>query len=104
MAIINPFAPSAGTGQLITTSGSSQVVTLAQNDSVVRVTNYGATNPAYIRVGMAPATGSLTATTADMVIFPNSYVNIWKGEMNALAALQLTGATTLQIMTGTGGI
>lgn len=104
MSAIIPFSPSAGTSQLITTSGASQVITLPVSDYVVRVTNYGATNPAYIRVGQAPATGSLTATANDMVILPNQSVNIYKNDMNALAALQLTGATTLQITTGNGGV
>lgn len=99
MSIVNPFQPAVGSGQNVTTGGASASVTLGK-EPCVRVVNYGATNPARIRFGK----GTQTAVATDTVIRANSEVVFYKGEeADTLAYIQDTGATTLQIQTGTGG-
>jgi len=95
-----PFNPHNGTTQLITTGGASAPIVLDANDKCVRVVNYGATNAAYVKIGI----GVPVATSADLVVRANSEIILYKGEgVNGLAALQLTGATTLAVSTGTDG-
>lgn len=99
MSIVNPFAPAVGTGQNVTTGAASASVTLGK-DLCVRVVNYGATNPARIRIGK----GAQTAVATDTIIRANSEVIFYKGEeADTLAYIQDAAATTLHIQTGIGG-
>lgn len=96
--IVVPFQPSSD-GQNVTTGAASASITLGANP-VVRIVNYGATNPARIRIGK----GTVTAVATDTVIRPNSTELFYKGEENTvLAYIQEAGATTLQVTTGVGG-
>jgi|ERR1041385_1760724 hypothetical protein len=97
--LVNPFAASPGSGQSISTTGSSQAIAVSAVDPTVCVSNYGATNAAYVRIG----TGACTA--ADQVVRANSERFFLKGDgITAISVLQLTGATTLHISTGNGGL
>jgi|SRR6185295_9794324 len=96
--LVNPFNASIGTTQLISTSGTTQPLVVSAGDKCVRVVNYGATNPAYVRIG----TGSCTA--ADILVRANSEIILYKGDgITAVSVLQNTGATTLAISTGNDG-
>lgn len=96
---VNPFNPRLGSNQLISTTGTSQALTVNATDKSVRVVNYGATNAAYVHIG----TGA--CTTADQVVRANSEIIFLKGDgVTNVAVLQLTGATTLAISTGNEGV
>lgn len=98
--LVFPFNPHDSTTQLITTGAASVPIVLNASDKCVRIVNYGATNAAYVKIGL----GVPVATSADMVIRANSEIILFKGDgINGLAALQLTGATTLAVSTGTDG-
>jgi len=94
--LINPFVP--GSTQNVSTGGASAEIALASENDSVRIENYG-TNPCYIKLGFT----GVTATTSDMVVRAGSTAYFYKGNKTALAHLQITGATTLSITTGTGG-
>jgi len=94
------FNPHQGTTQLITTGAASVPIVLDGRDKCIRVVNYGATNAAYVRFGV----GVPVATAADLVVRANSEIILYCGEgTTGFAALQLTGATTLAVSTGTDG-
>ncbi len=64
------------------------------------VTNTGATNAAYVRIGQGT---SLTATAADYIIMPGSQVSLGKFEDdNVIAIVSSAGSTTLHIISGAG--
>lgn len=101
MAIFTPFCPGKGAAQNLTTSGSSQSVTIDAVAKSVRVVNTGATNGFYVRIGK----GSQTCTSADTFVRANSEIILAKGDgEDTLAYLQNTGATTVQVQTGEGGL
>lgn len=105
MPSVRPFCPMPGVSQLITTSGSSSSVTFTltqgKGAQCFHIRNYGGTNPCYIRIG----TGAVTATSTDMVLGKDEGINIYKGEgVDTVAALQITGATTVQVTPGDGGV
>ena len=96
----NPFQPSPGSGQTLTTGAASASVAINAADKSLLVTNGGATNPAYIRMSV----GASTAVTSDMVLMPGKSVLLFKGStIDTFSHLQLTGSTTLYIITGNGG-
>jgi len=101
MAAQTPFAPAYGQGKLITTTGVSQSVAVSKTAKTIHLNNYGATNACYVRIGR----GTVTAVTTDLVVAPGERINVYKGEGDdTVAALQITGATTLSIIEGEGGI
>jgi hypothetical protein len=96
-----PFSADYGLNQNVTTGGVSASISLRSDSKSVRIANTGATNPAYVKIGI----GAQTATSADLVIRPASEIIIHKGDgPDTLAYLQHTGATTLSIITGEGGV
>jgi hypothetical protein len=63
------------------------------------VTNTGATNAAYVRIGQ----GTVTATAADYIIMPGSQVSLGKFEDdNVIAVLSSASTTTVHIISGAG--
>ncbi len=100
MTIRAPFQPRRGTNQILTTSASSQSVTIDPVAKSVRLVNVGATNPCHVRIGA----GAQTVTSADLPIRANSEIIVQKGEgEDTLAYIQSGGATTLHVQTGEGG-
>ncbi len=98
--LVFPFNPHDATTQLISTTGASQALVLNAQDKCVRVVNYGATNPAYVKLGK----WTPVATAADILVRANSEIILFKGDgIDGIAVLQDTGATTLAISTGTDG-
>lgn len=99
--MIRPFCPDPGTSQNVTTGAASATISLRPTSKCVRIVNYGATNPAFVRIG----TDVTAATSADILVRPNSEIILYKGDgLDTLTYIQSTGATTLSIMTGEGGI
>jgi|SRR5210317_2151645 len=95
-----PFDGVRGGVQLITTSGTSQSVTVNKHSLSVRFVNTGA-NHCHVRIG----TGAQTATTVDTLVRAGSEVIFRKSDgEDTVAALQITGATTLYIQPGEGGV
>ena len=97
-----PFAPDPGTGQLVTTAAASSYIALNANAKCVRITNYGTTNPAFVRVGMG-GSSMASATSADLMVLPNSSIVVYKGDADTLAHIWSTAVTTLHVQTGNGG-
>lgn len=100
MTVRAPFQPQRGVNQVLTTTGTSQSISLDPVAKSVRLVNAGATNPCHIRIG----TGAQTATTADLVIRANSEIVVQKSDgEDTLAYIQSSGGTTLHVQTGEGG-
>lgn len=97
--LVNPFNPSWGTTQKITT-GVASVAGSAMRaiDKTVRIANPGA-NPAFVAIGMTAP----TADTTGLLVRAGETVYLLKGEQTFIAALQLTGTTDLYISTGNDG-
>lgn len=101
MSIHAPFEPRRGQNQNVTTGAASASISLDPKAKSVRLVNTGATNPCHVRIG----SGAQTATAADLIIRANSEIIVSKGESDdTLAYIQSTGATTLSVQTGEGGI
>lgn len=101
MAVFAPFEPRRGQNQNVTTGAASASISIDPKAKSVRLVNTGATNPCHVRIG----TGAQTATAADLILRANSELIVSKGEgEDTLAYIQSTGATTLSVQTGEGGI
>lgn len=87
--------PSAGTGQNVT-AGAAASVTLAPGDLTVVVYNKDATEIAHVRLG----TGD--ATAADMIVPPEKFVCLAKGDQVVRLSYFSTGTPDLFIITGNG--
>lgn len=93
------FAPSFGSGQVLTpAAASAQVVLAGGNTQTVCLTNLG-DNVCYVRLGTS---GTVTATTADYPVPSGAQVVLTKSvDQNILAHISAAG-TTLHVMTGNG--
>lgn len=101
MAVMAPFEGRKGANQNVTTGAASASVSIDPKAKSVRLVNTGATNPCHVRIG----SGAQTATAADLIVRANSEIVVSKGEgEDTLAYIQSTGATTLSVQTGEGGI
>jgi hypothetical protein len=95
-----PFNPSYGSGATRTAVTTSAYYPIRSGTRSVCVTNTGATNAAYVRIGQGT---SLTATAADYIIMPGSQVSLGKFEDdNVIAIVSSAGSTTLHIISGAG--
>lgn len=97
-----PFTPVLGGTQSISATITSASATLAtagaaSQSLMLQVTG---SNPAFVRTG----TGTVTATTGDMVVLPNVPQIITKpvGD-NIVSAITATGAATVYATPGEGG-
>ena len=91
----NLYLPNNYATPLTVTSTSSQL-TLPTGTSIT-VYNIG-TVPAYVKIG----TGGVTATTANDVVQPGSWIGFAPGANTTLAAITVSGTTTLNVSAGTG--
>lgn len=99
MSIRAPFEPRRGTNQVAGVTGVSGSISIDPKAKSVRLVNSGA-NICFIRIG----TGAQTATTADLVILPNTSIIVSKAEgEDTIAGISAAG-TTLHVQTGEGGI
>tara|TARA_R110002126_G_scaffold37750_5_gene113488 strand:- start:461 stop:766 length:306 start_codon:yes stop_codon:yes gene_type:complete len=101
MSAKTPFEGVKGTNQAITSSGTSQSVTLPLGSESVRVVNTGATNFCYVAIG----TGTVTATSGDSPVLPGESIVFHKGSYDdTVSVIQNTGAELILIQPGSGGI
>jgi hypothetical protein len=99
MSFINQFRPRYGSNQVVTPAAASASITIAKDDTAVRLVNTGA-NVCYVRVRNAAG----TATTADLPVRAGSEVIIRKGVDDTILSHISAAGTTLNVMTGLDGI
>lgn len=93
------FSPAFGSGSVVTPSGTSAQISLGKNNTqTVCLTNLGG-NVCYVRLGES---GTVTATTSDYPVPPNSQVVITKSVDQVTLAHISAAGTTLHVMTGSG--
>lgn len=102
MTIRSPFRPHYGTNQNPSPAAASATITIGRGDKTLRVRNTGATNVMYFRTGQA-ANGAVTATAADMPVYPGEAVYIEKPQDDDTVATISAAGTTASIMSGEGG-
>ena len=93
-----PFNPSYGSGQTKTATANSAQYSIIAGTRSICVTNTGATNPVYVRLGQ----GTVTATTADYIVMPSSQVSLGKFEDDNVIALISPAGTTVNFICGAG--
>lgn len=99
MSFINQFRPRYGSNQVVTPAAASASITIAKDDTAVRLVNTGA-NVCYVRVRNAAG----TATTADLAVRAGSEVIVRKGVDDTILSHISAAGTTLNVMTGLDGI
>ena len=93
-----PFNPSYGSGQSQSATGTSAQYTIRTCTRSICVTNTGSTNPVFVRIGQ----GTVTATTADYIVMPNSQVSLGKFQDDDNIALISPSGTTVNFICGAG--
>lgn len=94
-----PFNPSYGSGATRTATTTSAQYALRAGTRSVCVTNTGATNAVYVRVGQ----GTITATASDYIVMPGSQVSLGKfQDDDVIAVLASASTTTVHIISGAG--
>jgi hypothetical protein len=102
MTIQSNFQPRYGSTQTFSPAAGSATVTVGKDNRTLRVKNTGATNPMFFRTGRA-SDGTVTATAADMPVYPGEVVYIAKSpEHDTLAHISAAG-TTATVTAGEGG-
>jgi hypothetical protein len=103
MTINSNFRPQYGSTQSVSPAAASAQVTIGKGSKTMRVKNTGATNPMFFRIGSS-ANGTVTATAADMPVYPGEVVYVAKDEsFDVLAHISAAG-TTAVITQGDGGV
>lgn len=97
MPSLQRFTPHYHSGQTVT-AGASQQLTIVPNSLSVCITNTGATNTAYVRVG----TGTITADATDYPILPLHQQIITKAFGHDQIAIYAAAGTTIHVMDGEG--
>lgn len=93
-----PFNPSYGSGQTQSATGTSAQYSIRSGTRSICVTNTGSTNPVFVRIGQ----GTVTATTADYIVMPNSQVSLGKFEDDNVIAIISPSGTTVNFICGAG--
>lgn len=102
MTIRSPFQPTYGSNQNPSPAAGSATITIGKGNKTLRVRNTGATNVMYFRTGQA-SLGTVTATSADMPVYPGEVVYIEKPQDHDTVATISAAGTTASIMAGEGG-
>jgi len=102
MTIRSPFRPHYGSNQNPSPAAASATITIGRGDKTLRVRNTGATNVMYFRTGIA-ADGAVTASSADMPVYPSETVYIEKPQDHDTVATISAAGTTASVMSGEGG-
>ena len=97
MASLQRFTPHYNSGQSVT-AGASQQLTIDKNALSVCITNIGATNTAYVRIG----SDTFTASAADYPILPNTQKVISKPYGADKIAIYAAAGTTIHVIDGEG--
>jgi hypothetical protein len=103
--LFGAFNAQRGATKSVTTSGTSQNVAISPGTESVRITNVGTTNSAFVRPFSLKYEAGTACTSSDTVVLPSSSLVLYKEkDQDTIAVLQLTGATTLYIQPGGGGV
>lgn len=102
MTIRSPFQPRYGSTQTIAPAAASAPITIGKGQKSLRVRNTGSTNPMFFRTGLA-SDGSVTATAADMPVYPGEVVIIEKPQDHDTLAHISAAGTTAVATAGEGG-
>lgn len=98
MSVNQPFNPAYQNGQTVTTGASSARIEIGEGSKTLCLTNTGA-NYCYVRTGDS----TVEADSSDYIVPPGAQVTITKAQdWSYLAYIQLTGATTLNVIPGEG--
>lgn len=103
MTIHSSFQPHYGSTQTVTPAAASATITIGKGNKTIRVHNAGATNPGFFRTGLA-SDGTVTATAADMPVYPGETVYIEKPQDHDTLAHISAAGTTFVITSGEGGV
>lgn len=103
MSLNSPFQPKYGSTQTVTPAAGSAVITIGAGVKTIRVRNAGTTNPGFFRTGVA-ADGPVTATAADMPVYPGETVYIEKSQDHDTLAHISAAGTTFVVTAGEGGV
>lgn len=102
MTVRAAFAPHYGTNQVIAPAAASASITIGAGNRSLLIQNTGA-NIAYVRAYKV-SDGAVSATTADLAIPSGKQLVISKPpDFDTLAHISATG-TTLNVMSGEGGV
>lgn len=93
-----PFRPHYGSNQVVTPAAASAAIAIDRHDQSVRLANSGA-NICYVRIS---DTGD--ATTADMPVRTGESVIVRKADGQIRLSHISAAGTTLNVMTGEGGV
>lgn len=102
MTVRSPFKPHYGSNQSISPAAASASITIGRGEKTIRIRNTGATNPLYFRTGLL-SDGTVTATTADVPVYPSETVYIEKPQDHDTLATISAAGTTASVMSGEGG-
>lgn len=98
MTIINPFAPTYGSGQIVAPGVASASVTLGLGSKSLCITSLNAVQ-CYVRAG----TSGVVATTADYPVPASGQITISKTQdFDTVAFIAPAGGGSLHIMSGEG--
>ncbi len=102
MTIRSSFMPTYGSNQNLSPAATSAEITIGRGNKAIRVRNTGATNVMYFRTGQA-SLGTVTATSADVPVYPSEVVYIGKPQDHDTVATISASGTTASVMAGEGG-
>lgn len=103
MTIQSNFQPKYGSTQTAAPAVGSAVLTIGAGNRTLRVKNTGATNPMFFRTGLA-SNGTVTATAADMPVYPGEVVYVGKDPLHDTIAFISAAGTTMTVTAGDGGV
>lgn len=103
MTIHANFMPKYGSTQTASPGAGSGTLTIGKGNKTLRVKNTGATNPMFFRTGVA-ADAAVTATAADVPVYPGEVVYIEKPQDHDTLAHISAAGTTMTVMAGEGGV
>lgn len=98
---MNPFTPGYGSGLVVSASTTNATRTIVMNASSVRVTNSGAV-PVFFKIGLSSST---VATSKDLYLLAGTSIVVSKSVTHdTIAAITASSTSTLQVISGEGGI
>jgi hypothetical protein len=103
MTILSNFRPQYGSTQTFSPAAGSATITIGKGCKTLRVKNTGATNVMQFRTGMS-SDGTVTATAADMPVYPGEVVYIEVPQDHDTLAHISAAGTTAVATAGEGGV
>lgn len=105
MTIHSNFMPKYGSTVSVSPGAASASTTIGVRHKTLRVRNTGSTNVGYFRTGNSVGgTVTITATSADMPVYPGEVVYVAKDQDHDTVAYISAAGTTFAITAGEGGV